>query len=161
TFDSTTGAYTLTASGSDIWTNTDHMHYVYERITGDGSIVARLVSASAPDFWTKAGVMIRDELTPGAANDFMLDTPNPGHQEPVMQFRDADGGQTGDTGNHIGPTNPTPIWLRLDRAGNIFTGYWAADVGGTPGAWHLMSQSDPHTTVMPATVYVGLALTAH
>src|SRR5206468_8625191 len=66
-----------------------------------------------------------------------------------------------DTGNHIGPTNPTPIWLRLDRAGNIFTGYWAADVAGTPGPWHLMSQSDPHTTVMPATVYVGLALTAH
>jgi hypothetical protein len=161
TFDSSMGAYTLTASGSDIWTNADHMQYVYERMTGDGSIVARLVSANSPDFWTKAGVMIRDDLTPGAANDFMLDTPNPGHQEPVMQFRDSDDGQTADTGNHIGPTNPTPIWLRLDRVGNTFTGYWAADNNGMPGPWNLVNSNDPHTTVMPATVYVGLALTAH
>jgi hypothetical protein len=158
TFDSSTGAYTLTASGSDIWTNSDHMQYVYERLNGDGSIVARLDSANAPDFWTKAGLMIRDSLDSGAANDFMLDTPNPGHQEPVMQFRDSDGGQTSDTGNHIGPTNPTPVWLMLQRVGNVFTGFWAADNNGMPGPWHLMTT---HTTVMPATVYVGLALTSH
>jgi hypothetical protein len=162
TFDSSTGAYTLTASGSDIWTNSDHMQYVYEPLVGDGSIVARLVNASAPDFWTKAGVMIRDDLTAGAANDFMLDTPNPAHQEPVMQFRDSDFGQTSDTGNHIGPTNPTPIWLKLVRSGNTFTGYWAPDTTGTlppDAAFHLMAT---HTTpVMPTTVYVGLALTSH
>ena len=80
-----------------------------------------------------------DDLTVGAANDFMLDTPNPGHQEPIMQFRDADFAQTSDTGNHIGPTNPTPIWLKLDRVGNTFTGFWAQDVtiGSThvPGTW--------------------------
>jgi hypothetical protein len=162
TFSNTNGGtYTLTASGSDIWTNADHMQYVYERLTGDGSIVARLVSATAPDFWTKAGVMIRDSLDAGAADDFMLDTPNPSHQEPVMQFRDSDGGQTSDTGNHVGATNPTPIWLRLDRVGNTFTGYWAVDNNGTPGTWQLIAQNDPHTTAMPATVYVGLALTAH
>jgi hypothetical protein len=158
TFDNTTGAYTLNASGSDIWDTADHMHYAYERITGDGSIVARLVSASTPDFWTKAGLMIRDSLIPGGANDFMLDTPNPSHNEPIMQWRDADGAASGDTGNHIGPTNPTPLWLRLDRSGNNFSGYWAADIAGAPGAWHLMTT---HTTAMPATVYVGLALTAH
>jgi hypothetical protein len=161
TFDSSTGEYTLTASGSDIWTNSDHMQYVYERLSGDGSIVARLVSADAPDFWTKAGLMIRDSLDSGAANDFMLDTPNPSHQEPVMQFRDSDGAQTNDTGNHVGATNPTPIWLRLDRSGNTFTGYWAVDNNGTPGTWQLIAQNDPHTTVMPSTVYVGLALTSH
>ena len=102
--------------------------------------------------------MIRDSLIPGAANDFMLDTPNPSHNEPIMQWRDADGAASGDTGNHIGPTNPTPLWLRLDRSGNNFAGYWAADIAGIPGAWHLMTT---HTTVMPATVYVGLALTSH
>jgi hypothetical protein len=162
TFDSSSGAYTLNASGSDIWDVSDHMQYVYERITGDGSIVARLVSASAPDFWTKAGVMIRDSLDPGAADDFMLDTPSPDHNEPIMQFRDGDG--TSDSDNHFTSTTPnvpTPMWLRLDRVGDTFFGYWAVDNNGTPGTWNLMSQSDPHVTVMPATVYVGLALTAH
>jgi hypothetical protein len=158
------GTYTLTASGSDIWGTADHMQYVYMPLVGDGTIVARLDSASAPDYWTKAGLMIRDSLTAGAANDFMLDTPNPSHQEPVMQFRDTDGGQTADTDNHgtsTTPNVPTPIWLKLVRSGNTFTGYWAVDNNGTPGTWNLLSQSDPHTTVMPTTVYVGLALTAH
>src|SRR5262249_15474776 len=88
TFDSSTATYTLTASGSDIWDVSDHMQYVYERLSGDGSIVARLINASVADFWTKTGVMIRADLSAGAANDFMLDTPNPSHQEPIMQFRD-------------------------------------------------------------------------
>jgi hypothetical protein len=164
TFDSSSGAYTLTASGSDIWDVSDHMQYVYESITGDGSIVARLVSAGTPDFWTKAGVMIRDSLNAGAADDFMLDTPSPDHQEPVMQFRDSDGSTTSDSDNHFTSTTPnvpTPMWLRLDRVGNVFTGFWAVDNNGTPGPWQLMSQSDPHTTIMPATVFFGLALTAH
>jgi hypothetical protein len=105
--------------------------------------------------------MIRDDVTADAANDFMLDTPNPFHQEPVMQFRDSSGAQTNDTDNHFTATTPnvpTPMWLRLDRVGNTFTGYWAVDNNGTPGPWNLMTT---HTTVMPTTVYVGLALTAH
>ena len=77
--------------------------------------------------------MIRDDLTTGAANDFMLDTPNPAHQEPVMQFRDTDGGQSADSDNHFTATTPNvpmPIWLRLDRVGNTFTGFWAVDNNG-------------------------------
>jgi hypothetical protein len=153
------GTYTLTDNGGDIWNQSDNMQYVYKPLVGDGSIVARLVSANAPDFWNKAGVMIRDDLTTGAANDFMLDTPNPSHQEPVMQWRDSDFATSGDTGNHVGPTNPTPIWLKLVRSGNTFTGYWAPDINGTlppDSAFHLMAT---HTTpVMPTTVYVGLAI---
>ena len=154
------GVYSLTASGSDIWDTTDHFQYLYQPLVGDGSIVARLQSAPmTPDYWTKAGIMIRADLTAGSVNDFMLDTPNPGHQEPVMQWRDTANNGTGDTGNHNGSlVVPTPIWLRLDRSGNLFSGYWALDSNGSPGAWNLMGE---HTTAMGSTVYVGLALTAH
>jgi hypothetical protein len=163
TFSSTTGAYTLTASGSDIWDTADHLHYVFTPLLGDGSIIARLVNANAPDYWTKAGLMIRIDLTPASANDIMLDTPNATHQEPVMQWRDTAAGPSGDTDHHDGTlVEPTPIWLRLDRTGNTFTGYWAVDNNGTPGPWTLLTGgADPHTTVMPTMVYVGLALTAH
>jgi hypothetical protein len=156
------GTYTLTASGSDIWDTNDHFHYVYEPLVGDGQIIARVVNPeNAPDFWTKAGLMIRTDLNTGSPNEFMMYTPNTGHQEPVMQWRDGYGQGSGDTGNHgtgTTPNVPVPIWLRLDRIGNTFNGYWAFDVNGNPGTWQLIGT---HSTVMPTTVYVGLALTAH
>jgi hypothetical protein len=122
-----------------------------------------LLSANAPDFWTKAGLMIRADLTAGSPNDIMLDTPNPMHQEPVQQWRDNWGQTSGDTGNHgtsTTPNVPTPMWLRLNRTGNVFTGYYAVDNNGAPGPWQLL-MNEPHTTVMPTTVLVGLALNAH
>ncbi len=155
------GTYTLTASGSDIWDTADHFHYLYEPLVGDGEIIARLVSATAPDFWTKAGVMIRTDLSAGSANVIMLDTPNTAHQEPVMQWRDLPGNGSGDSGNHgttTTPNVPVPIWLRLVRQGNTFMGFWATDNGGTPNTWQELSV---HSTTMPTTVYVGLALNAH
>jgi hypothetical protein len=158
------GTYTLTASGSDIWDPSDRFHYAYEALTGDGEIIARIVNPeNAPDFWTKAGVMIRSDLTAGSANEFMMYTPNSGHMEPVQQWRDGQGtgNGSGDTGNHGTGTTPSvavPIWVRLVRVGNNFSGFWATDVNGAPGAWQQMTT---HTTNMPATVYVGLALTAH
>ncbi len=155
------GAYTLTASGSDIWDVADQFQYLYEPLIGNGQIVARLVSAVTPDFWTKTGLMIRADLSAGSANDFMLDTPNTGHQEPVMQFRDTSGGTTADTGNHgtsTTPNVPVPIWLKLVRVGSTFYGFYAVDNNGTPGVWNLLAA---HTTAMPAVAYVGLALTAH
>jgi hypothetical protein len=156
------GTYTLTASGSDIWDPSDHFQYDYKSLTGDGTIIARVVNPEvAPDFWTKAGLMFRSDLTATSANDFMMYTPNTGHQEPIQQWRDVAGGASGDTGNHgtaTTPNVPVPIWLRMDRVGNTFTGYWATDAGGHPGTWSVMTT---HTTVMPSTVFVGLALTAH
>jgi hypothetical protein len=155
------GAYTLTASGSDIWDNNDHFQYVYEPLTGDGQIVARvLTGATAPDYWTKAGVMFRTSLAYDSANELMMYTPNTGHQEPVQQWRDGSGGGSGDTGNHPGNNVGivAPVWLKLVRTGNTFTGYWAPDSNGSPGTWTMLTE---HNTVMPTTVYVGLALTAH
>jgi hypothetical protein len=153
------GSYTLTAAGSDIWGTADQFQYTYEPLVGNGQIVARVTSAVAPDFWTKAGVMIRSDLSPGSPNAFMLYTPNSSHQEPVQQWRDTQGGQSNDTGNHNGSlTIGVPIWLKLVRSGNTFTGFWAIDVNGAPGPWNELTA---HDTVMPTTVYVGLALTAH
>jgi hypothetical protein len=166
TFNATTGAYTLSGSGSDIWDNTDHFQYLYKPLVGNGEIVARITSATAQDFWTKAGLMIRTDLDAHSANEFMAYTPfsMPGndHREPVLQWRDTFNGGSGDTGGHTFVQQSMPIWLRLNRTGNVFTGYWAMDVSGAPGPWQVLP-NDPHTpvTAMPNTVYVGLALTAH
>jgi hypothetical protein len=156
TFDSASGAYTLRASGSDIWDITDKFQYLYKPLVGDGEIVARITSATAQDFWTKAGLMIRTDMSSHAVNDFMMYTPDSGHKEPIMHWRDNFNQNSAEAGT--GASVSMPMWLRLNRTGNVFTGYWALDNNGAPGTWNVLPS---HTTSMPNAVYVGLALTAH
>jgi hypothetical protein len=53
-----------------------------------------------------------------------------------------------------------PVWLRLVRTGNNFTGFWAQDLGGgSHGPWNQIGGAA--TISMANTVFVGLGLTAH
>jgi hypothetical protein len=156
-----TGTYRLQASGSDIWDTADHFHYAYRPLSGDGEIVARLATLTNQDFWTKGGLMIRDNLTAGSPNAFMFGTSSPDHEEPVFQWRDSQNGGSADFGNHINHLQATPVWLRLTRTGNSFSGFWAHDNGdGTHGAWNQIGSA--HTVPgMGTNVFVGLGLTEH
>ena len=155
TFDNS-GTYSVNASGSHIWGTADSFQYLYEPLAGDGEIVARVTGIINTDYWTKAGVMIRADTSAGAANAFMLET-GPGHDEPVFQWRPDGGGGTNDSGNHPGGDmgNGPPIWLKLDRVGNTFFGYWSKD----DITWHNLG--GPQTVNMGSSALVGLALTAH
>ncbi len=155
------GTYALTGSGSDVWDNNDHLQYVYEMLTGDGEFIARMAGFNNPDYWSKAGLMIRSDLTTGAQNAFMLETgPNGNHNEPIFQWRTSEFGGSSDSGNHNGPIQAVPVWLRLVRTGNNFSGYWARDLGaGQHGPW--MQMGTTQTIAMPPTVFIGLADTAH
>jgi hypothetical protein len=152
------GVYTVSGSGSDIWGTADHMQFLYTRLTGDGQIVARILTETPGinDF-AKAGVMFRSSLAAGAADAYMLQFPNPGSRGfPTFQWRVADGSSTMD--HQVSGARQLPLWLRLDRSGNTFTGYWAVDMGGMPGTWSpLMAES----VAMGTTAYVGLAVTSH
>ena len=57
------GTYTITAAGADIWDRADQFHFVYQPISGNVEIVARVVSIAHIDDWSKAGIMIRESLT--------------------------------------------------------------------------------------------------
>ncbi len=152
------GTYTLRASGTDIWDQVDHFQYLYRPFLGDGEIIARVVSVTRADFWSKAGVMFREDLSAGAKNAFMFETPPPDHNTPIMHWRNqADNASV----EVYGPGGwPAPIWVRLSRLGNVFTGYYARDNGnGTHGPW---IQLGPQETIfMSPNIYVGLALTGH
>ena len=59
------GTYTVTGSGDDIWGQEDQFNFVYQPLSGDVDISARVASLQGSSSWVKAGVMIRDSL----AND--------------------------------------------------------------------------------------------
>src|SRR5262249_57383073 len=58
--------YTLQASGDDIFGTADAFHYLYQPLSGDGEIIARLTSidpsGTISDF-VRAWVMILESLT--------------------------------------------------------------------------------------------------
>ena len=67
----TGGVYSVRGAGADVWGTADAFHYAYRALDGDGSIVARVTSIEAVNAWVKAGVMIRNSLSPSATG-FML-----------------------------------------------------------------------------------------
>jgi fibronectin type 3 domain-containing protein len=153
------GTYNVTASGSDIYGTADHFHYVYQPFLGDGEIVARVVSETATNPFTKAGIMFRETLAANAKKAFVFEFPatHGVPDQPVFNFRGQTGGTTTEVG---GPANlPAPIWLRLVRSGSSISAYWAADNGdGTHNDWNQIGTTQ--TIIMSPNVYVGLALTS-
>ena len=69
-------SFYLDGSGADEYGANDQSHFVYQTLTGDGTIVARVryQTNSAP--WAKAGVMIRQSTTAGAPFVDALVTPD-------------------------------------------------------------------------------------
>ncbi len=62
TYDSGTQTFTVKGAGADVWGTADALQYAYTSLTGDGTIVARVISTTNNAPWVKAGVMIRASL---------------------------------------------------------------------------------------------------
>jgi uncharacterized repeat protein (TIGR03806 family) len=142
------GRFNLVASGADIWEKADAFHFTGTPLTGDGQIIARVVSMQYTDPWAKAGVMFRENFSPGSKDALMVVTAGGGsaYQRRVKTSKL--------TWNTDGPPATVPYWVRLVRTGNMFTGYVSMDGND----W---KRVDSIAVPMNKTVYVGLALTAH
>jgi regulation of enolase protein 1 (concanavalin A-like superfamily)/uncharacterized protein (DUF2141 family) len=142
------GTFTVTGAGADIWDTSDQFQFVYQPIMGDTDIVARVASLQAADVWSKAGVMIREALTGPAAHASLFTTGSNGWRVTRRLYA---GGLTYST---PGDAGAAPSWVRLVREGNLFSAYQSQD----GSQWTLVGTD---TISMPATVYVGLAVTSH
>jgi hypothetical protein len=147
-------AITMSASGSDIWGSADQCRLAYKRLTGDGSIVAKVNSLQMTDGWAKAGVMIRESLAAESPHAATVLTPSYGVSFPWRAF-------TGDASNQVNQTGmKAPYWVKLTRMGNTFKAEHSADgkTWSIIGADATLSQ---HDITMSASVYIGLCLTSH
>lgn len=142
------GVFTVKGAGTDIWGTADQFQFVYQTMTGDGEVIARIESVSAVSAWSKAGVMIRETLNPNSKNELAFVSAGKGV---ALQRRVSTGGKSYST---AGSASLPPRWVRLVRKGSSFDAYESAE-GQT---WQLIGSS---TNSMAATVYVGLAVTSH
>jgi regulation of enolase protein 1 (concanavalin A-like superfamily) len=141
------GVYTIEGAGADVWGSADQFRYVYQRLTGDVTVIARVTAVENTDPWAKAGVMIRESLSAGSKHAFASVTPSQGV---AFQRRRSTGGSS----VHTGVSGAVAVWLRLDRRGSTLTASRSSD-----GASWTTIGSD--TISMSSTVYVGLAVTSH
>ena len=142
------GTFTVTGSGADIWGTADEFQFAYRALAADATIVARVASVQNVNVWTKAGVMIRQDLTAGSPHASVFVTPGKGL---AFQRRTTARGVSLHTS--VG-TATAPHWVKLVRTGTTFTAFTSAD--GL--AW---TAAGSETISMTGTVYVGLAVTSH
>jgi len=140
---------TITAAGGDIWGTADQFHYAYKRLSGVGSITAKVVSVSDTDPWSKAGVMIRDSLDPGSANAMVVVTPGQGVSFQRRVIADAGSEDTTEAGI------TAPQLVKLTRSGNTIT----AEYSSNGSDWETLG--DPLIMPMLPEIYIGLCLTSH
>ena len=144
-------AFTISAGGNDIWNNADAFRFAYKKLSGNGSLTARVESIGNTDVWAKAGVMIRETLDAGSKHAMIAVTPG---NSCAFQWRPAPDGASSSS-NWTGVAVRAPYWIRITRTGNAFKGETSPD-GKT---W---TQLGTDTTVTIGTsVYIGLAVTAH
>jgi hypothetical protein len=143
-----TGTFTVRGAGADIWSTTDAFHMAYRGLSGNASITARVASISGTEAWTKVGVMIRATTDPRAAHASMIVSKSKGL---AFQRRATTGGTTTNT---AGGTGTAPRWVRLERAGNVFT----ASISTNGTSWTVIGSE---TITMPASVLVGLVVSSH
>jgi hypothetical protein len=149
-FDPNTGTWTIEGGGADITGTSDEFRYVWQGLTGDGSVIARVASQTNTNSGAKAGVMFRVSTDPAAPDYALLVSPGQGIK---VQVRKTQGGNTTKLAN---PAGTTPAYLKITRSGNTFTAYTSAD-GVT---WTLIAGSAATVSLGPS-LLAGLAVTSH
>ncbi len=148
--DPTSGTWTVAGGGTDIWNNADQFHFVSGNFTGDGTLTARVTNTQNTDTWSKAGVMFRADTSAGSA---FVDVVGTYGQGVSFQWRTTAGGDPASV--TTATVIHTPVWVRLTRSGNNFSGYYSTD-GSTWTQLGLTIAVD-----MGGTARAGLAVTAH
>ena len=144
------GTWTVRGGGSDMWKANDSCHFTYKAITGDCAIVAKVASVQNTNSNARVGVMMRTSLGQGAPRAWMAVSAE-GNLEQNMPNLAVYGGTN--YGNKSLAKSVSSYWVKLERIGNIITGYVSPD--GTNWAATDVGRID---APVPSTIYVGLVV---
>jgi regulation of enolase protein 1 (concanavalin A-like superfamily) len=141
------GIFTVRGSGQQIWNTADGLHYAYQSLTGDGTIVARVASLTGGASTQSAGVMIRETLAANSKHAYAA------FSQSQIYFTNRT--TTGGTTSAQSLTGKTlPYWVKLTRSGNTFT------AAASPDGVSWVQIGTPRAITMTGTVYIGLAVSS-
>ncbi len=140
------GAFTLRGGGGTLAGSKDRFHFVYQSVTGDCTLSARVSAGAGMDSGESAGLMVRQALEDGS--DFVAAMLAPGVGAASI-YRTLYAPQTAAA---AAPGN-SPLWLKLVKRGDRVQSFMAEDRSGVPGNWKQVSGEQPVPSGM---IYVGL-----
>src|SRR5579885_1156477 len=141
--------WTVLGAG-DIGHASDAFRYVWQPLTGNGTLVTDVLTQDETDPWAKAGLMLRAGLAANAAYYAVLMTPGHGL---VVQYRPTAGSKSV---IQVSVPLGTPAYLQIGRVGNAFTAYTSSnEVNWVPIAGSTV------TLTLGASVLAGLAVASH
>jgi len=140
---------TLTVYGrGSLAGRSDGLHFVWQPLSSDGTIIARLDWIENPDPAALAGIMIRDTLASNSRHVFMGLTGSGGYR----WIRRT--GMNGNTSTSTSGSGILPdVWLRLTRSGDSITASKSLD----GMEWTTVGSL---SAALPPTCYFGLAVTS-
>jgi hypothetical protein len=148
-YDSLSGAYTLGASGDNIWDKRDGFGYLWKQVHGDAVIGATVnLKGKGGHAHRKAGLMFRQSLEPDSV---YVDIVVHGDGLTSLQYRSEPGGPT----REIQCATESPYGMRLEKRGDYIQVSLANDAG-------LFSASGCGIRIaLRGTFYSGLVMCAH
>jgi outer membrane protein assembly factor BamB len=144
------GTWTLKGTGIDISGYSDQFHYVWQQLSADGTISARVLSQTNTGGWARAGIMMRQSTDAGSAYYAAFVTPANGI---VVQYRPAQGLVTTILTQNAGTV---PVYLEIARSGNNFSAYTSSD--GVNWAYVISSTI---ALSLSSSILVGLGASAY
>ena len=142
--------FDLSSAGRDIGGVADEFGFHARIYLGDFDVQARLESLDLSDGYSEAGLIARAGLSTNSISAGVLASPSLGGLK--FQSRSSASGTASETG--FMPVNYPHTWLRLRRAGNVFSGYGSFD-GQT---WLRLGSV---TLALGPQVYLGFAVSSH
>src|SRR5688572_1884355 len=139
--------FALMGGGADIGGSSDQFRLASIQADRDIDIVARVRDLGDTDPLSKAGIMIRDSLTPNGSHASMLVTSS---GTTMFRRRPLPGGTTVST---AGPPAAAPTWLKLSLRNGVVTGSQSTD--GV--SWTVVGTE---TLTLPVPFHAGLAVTS-
>lgn len=115
-YDPTSGTYSLSAAGADIWSTADDLHFVWKKVSGDVALSADInfpVKSGTHHRYRKAILMFRQTLD---ADSAYVDAAQHGSGLVALQFRTA----KNDTTGSIELAIDAPRRIRLEKRGDAF-----------------------------------------
>jgi regulation of enolase protein 1 (concanavalin A-like superfamily) len=110
--------------GTSIEGVNDSFYYLYVPLKNDRVVTARVWTAA--NGYSRAGIMMRETLTPNSAYASIIASPGTGGKGILFSYRAVTGG-VAENLVAVPPRIGSTYWLRLERKGNTFTGYSSLD----------------------------------
>lgn len=139
---------TVKASGAGFLADKDSGYFVYQRMVGDGEIVARVTAIQETNAQAMAGVMIRASLESNASYAMALARAG---DRASFHYRARPGIHATSTGGAVGAP---PIWVKLIRRGARLSAYTSSDGEN----WDLVALEN---IILPEATLVGVLVSSH